>query len=252
MTLTSQQIERYKRQILIPEIGAQGQMRLLSSHVMVIGVGALGGPLALYLAAAGIGKLTLFDDDRVDLSNLQRQIHFTTDDIGKPKVFTLAARLAALNPDIDIDPHETRFTGQAESASATADLIIDASDNFTTRFAINAFSLQHDLPMLSGAVGRWDAQIGLFNAQDGSPCYRCWIGDAPDDATNCIDDGVSGPLCGLVASIMAMETVKICAGADSPLDGKILAISGLDLGVRRLALRADSACPICADALVVR
>lgn len=254
MSLTAEQLERYARHIMLRELGGVGQQRLLKAHVAIVGLGALGGPAALQLAAAGVGHLTLIDDDVVGLSNLQRQTHFAMTDIGAAKVDAAAARLAALNPDTSLATRRERLTdASARDLLNGADLVIDGVDSFAARFAIN--SACHDLgvPMVSGAVGRWSAQVATFKSgltkdrapAERLPCYRCLVAELPEAEETCAAVGVAGPLTAMIGSRLALEAVKEIAGAGTSLAGSLWLFDGLSGAARLVTLLADPACATC-------
>lgn len=239
-------IERFARHIVLREIGGPGQQALGRARVTIIGAGGLGAPAALYLAAAGVGQITLIDPDTVSLDNLQRQILFRTGDVGRSKVAIGAATLQDLNPGTRVLPVQAAIdTGNARPRLAGADLVLDGCDNFETRFAVNAASRALGVPLISGAVGRWDGQVSLFNANADAPCYRCWVPEIPPDAETCARVGVVGALTGVIGSIMALEAIKHICGAGETLDGRILLFDGLAMQSRTVRLRRDPDCPGC-------
>ncbi|GHA96747.1 thiamine biosynthesis protein ThiF [Algimonas arctica] len=244
--MKADQIERYARHLVLKEIGGSGQNALLAANVAIVGAGGLGGPAALYLAAAGVGQITLFDDDTVSLSNLQRQIQFETDNLGQSKVGALATRLRAVNPDVTVTPTPSRLSREnAAKLLQHHDLILDGSDRFATRFMINDAALALGIPLISGAVGRFDTQVGIF-AQPG-PCYRCFVPDLPPQEETCAEVGVVGALTGITGSMMAMETIKWITGAGIPLHGRLWMYDGLSAESRTVKLARDPACPACGD-----
>ncbi len=245
--LDDSQLLRYSRHILLPQFDIQGQQRVSRARVLIVGVGGLGSPVGLYLAAAGVGHLVLVDHDRVDVTNLQRQVVFTTDDVGRSKVEAAAAHLQRLNPEIRITPLAARLEGDALQAQvAQADVVVDASDNFPTRFALNAACVRHAKPLVSGAAIRMEAQISVFmNDHADSPCYRCLYKDEPGPTDACSQSGVLGPLVGIIGSMQALETLKILSGIGASLDGRLLVLDAQHLEWRTLRLRRDPACPIC-------
>jgi len=239
-------IERFARHIVLREIGGPGQQALARAHVAMIGAGGLGAPAALYLAAAGIGRLTLIDPDTVSLDNLQRQVLFRTGDVGRSKVETGAEALTALNPGTQVDTiGEAANDSNAERLLDGADLILDGCDNFQTRFAVNAASRKLGIPLISGAVGRWDGQVALFNASPDAPCYRCWVPEVPPDAETCARVGIVGALTGVVGSMMALEAIKHVCEAGETLDGRLWLFDGLSMDSRTVTLPRDPACPVC-------
>jgi molybdopterin/thiamine biosynthesis adenylyltransferase len=251
---TSDESERYARHILLKEIGGAGQQRLKAAHVVIVGVGGLGAPAALYLAAAGVGKLTLIDDDAVALSNLQRQILFRTSDVGVLKTDVAAAALAALNPHLEIVPKAVELNDlNAARLLAGADVVLDGTDDFATRFAVNAACHAAGAPLVSGAVGRWSGQLGVFasGATKGRPlaarlpCYRCLVPEAPPDAEHCAQTGVVGALTGVIGAAMALEAIKLITRAGAPLTGRLLLFDGLTGESRTVGLPPDPACQVC-------
>jgi len=236
--------ERYARHILLKEIGGPGQQRLMRTHVALVGAGGLGAPAALYLAAAGIGKLTLIDDDVVALSNLQRQVLYRSDEIGAFKVDRAAQSLAALNPNVVVTPLADRLSGQnAEHLLAGAHVVLDGTDDFATRFAVNRAARKLRIPLVSGAVGRWSGQVSVF--APGGPCYQCFVPEAPPDAETCAQVGIVGALTGVIGAVMALEAIKLIAQAGAPLTGRMLIFDGLSGEARTVMLQSDPACPVC-------
>ncbi len=256
MSLTPDQLERYARHIMLREIGGPGQQKLLKAHVALVGLGALGGPAALYLAAAGIGKLTLIDDDSVSLSNLQRQILFDTDDVGLPKTEVGGRRLAAINPGLSVELRATRLSpDNAADLLAGADIVVDGSDSFTTRFAVNHACHELGAALVSGAVGRWSAQVSVFKSgltrgkprAERLPCYRCLVSEMPETEETCAMVGVIGPLTGIVGARLALETVKEITGASASMAGRLWLFDGLSGDSRTVTLRVDPKCVICSQ-----
>ena len=244
MSLKADQIERHKRHILLKEIGGPGVGKLRAAKVAIIGAGALGGPCALYLAAAGVGEIEIWDDDTVDRSNLQRQVQFTEADIGKGKADLLCARLEALNPDVKTIARDARFTS---AAGATGDILIDATDNFETRFVLNQIAHTSGRPLVSGAASRWSGQVAVYASglSANAPCYQCFVPELPPEAEACDDVGVIGALTGMVGTNMALEVVKLLTGAGKPLIGRLLIIDGLSGENRVLKLRPNPDCSVC-------
>ncbi|WP_177420789.1 HesA/MoeB/ThiF family protein [endosymbiont of Lamellibrachia barhami] len=244
--MNDEQLLRYSRQIMLPSIGIEGQQRLLDASVLLIGLGGLGAPVAMYLAAAGVGRLTLVDFDQVDLSNLQRQIIHTTDRIGTPKVESARQALAALNPDIEIECLGHQLEGDELSAQVRrADLVVDACDNFATRFAINAACHENSTPLVSGAAIRMEGQVSVFPGKPGSPCYRCLYPENGQVEDTCTANGVLAPVVGIIGSIQATEAIKCLTGSGSTLDGRLLILDALHMQWRSLKLKADPHCPVC-------
>lgn len=243
MTFSDDEIERYARHLVLAEVGGPGQQRLKAARVAVVGLGGIGAPAALYLAAAGVGTLRLIDDDDVALSNLQRQIAFADDDIGRLKVEAGAERLTALNPHVEIEEAPERLTAaNAGWLLNGCDLVIDGTDDFETRFAVNDACLELRIPLVSGALGRWSGQVGVFR---GRPCYRCMVPEAPPDADTCARVGVVGALAGVVGSMAALEAIKLVAGAGDPLSGRLLLYDGLAGTARAVSVAPDPGCPAC-------
>ena len=246
MALITSQIERYARHLTLREIGGSGQNALLASRVAIIGAGGLGGPAGLYLAAAGVGNITLIDDDTVDASNLQRQVQFIPADIGTPKASTMGERLETLNPDCQVAHVAQRLSAEnAESLLKGHDVILDGTDSFASRFAVNAASKALSIPLVSGALGRFDLQLSVFNAAPTSPCYRCFVSEMPADEENCATHGVLGAIAGMGGSMMAMETIKLITGAGDPLDGRLYIFDALRAEGRTINLARDPNCPVC-------
>ncbi|MEQ8558562.1 MAG: HesA/MoeB/ThiF family protein [Henriciella sp.] len=244
MALTPEQLHRHSRHILLKEIGGPGVQRLLSASVSIVGAGALGGPCAMYLAAAGVGRIELWDDDSVDRSNLQRQVQFTEADTGRAKVDQLADRLKAAAPDCEVVCRRQRWS---EDEALSGRILIDGTDNFETRFALNRVAHASGRPLVSGAATRWSGQVSVFasGVEAGLPCYQCFVPQTPPDAEACEDVGVVGPVTGIIASHMALETVKLVTGAGRPLTGQVLILDGLSGVSRAVKLRPDTDCPVC-------
>lgn len=244
MALTPEQLDRHKRHILLKEIGGPGVQKLLGAHVSIVGAGALGGPCAMYLAAAGVGRIELWDADTVDRSNLQRQVQFIEADVGKAKVRVLAERLKAMDGDCAVSVRPRRWDVAHRLAGT---ILIDASDNFETRFALNRAAHASGRVLVSGAATRWAGQVAVFasGVEAGSPCYQCFVPATPPDAEACEDAGVVGPVTGIIASHMALETLKIVTGAGRALTGRVGLIDGLSGEVRSVKLPRDPACPVC-------
>ena len=238
---------RYKRHLMLPQLDIAGQQRLLDSSVLVVGTGGLGSPVLMYLAAAGIGRLHLYDDDTVELSNLQRQILFDSTVLGQSKADTAAARLRAINPDCEVLAVSTRLEGELlDDAVAGVDLVIDCSDNFDTRFAINRACVEQQKTLVSGAVIRMEGQVSVFSGHHpDKPCYQClYQPDAYNDET-CTSSGVLGPAVGVIGSILATEAVKLIAGIGDPLEGRLLLFDALAMRFNELKLKKDPGCPVC-------
>jgi adenylyltransferase/sulfurtransferase len=249
MHMNDDQLLRYSRHILLDQIGIAGQEKLLAAHALIIGAGGLGSPVALYLAAAGVGTISVVDDDTVALSNLQRQILYSDRDIGTAKVDAAGAAAVRLNPDITFNAIPQRI-GKDASADILAgvDVVIDGSDNFTTRLIVNDLCLAAKVPLVSAAIGQFHGQIGTFTGwQADAPCYRCFVGDAhdPDDCDDCATQGVLGAMCGLMGSFAAMEAIRALTGFGEPQQGRLHLFDGLTPSMRSIKLPKDPACSSC-------
>ena len=246
MKFTKKQIDRYSRQIILKKIGVLGQKKLLKSNVLIVGAGGLGSPIAIYLAALGLGKIGIVDKDNVEISNLSRQIIFTTSDVKKNKSTTAINKLKKINPDIQFQSFNKNLTERNISQIANNfDLIVDGSDNFRTRFLINDYCLQNKKILISGAISKFDGQVYTFNfSKKKSPCLRCFIPRMPrnPDIDNCEYEGVLGPLAGIIGSIQANEAVKEILGIGNSLCGHILIIDALKLTFRKVKLNKRSDC----------
>lgn len=241
------QLLRYSRQILLPQIEVQGQEKLARATVLIVGLGGLGSPVAMYLAAAGLGHLILVDFDCVDLSNLQRQIVHDTTQIGHAKVESARVRLQAMNPEIKISLINQRVEGDTFATQISrADVVVDCSDNFATRFAINAACVHQKKPLVSGAAQRFSGQVAVFALDSQSPCYRCLYTDEEGEQETCTATGIIAPLGGIIGSIQALETMKIILSIGDVLNGRLLLLDALTLEWRTLKIRRDPACPVCA------
>ena len=242
------QLQRYSRHILLDEIGIEGQQALLDAHVLVIGAGGLGSPAAMYLAASGVGKLTLVDDDTVDLTNLQRQIAHTTARVGQPKVQSALASLTGINPEIEIVALQERLDGaRLEQLVASSTVVLDCTDNFATRHAINRACVAARVPLVSGAVIRFDAQVSVFDARTGTqPCYSCLF---PQDQQftdeACSTMGVFAPLVGVVGAMQAAEALKLVMGVGQSLAGRLLLLDGLHMEWSSMQVARDPGCTVC-------
>ena len=246
--MNDEQLLRYSRHILLPQIGIEGQERLLAARALVIGAGGLGSPVALYLAAAGVGSITLCDDEAVDLTNLQRQIAHRTESIGRKKVDSARATLAAINPEVRVAALAERVDEKRlEALALDADVVIDGSDNFATRHAANRVCVRLKKPLVSGAAVRFDGQVAVFDLRaPGSPCYACLFpehGESED--VRCAVMGVFAPLTGIIGSIQAAEALKLITGAGETLAGRLLLLDTLAMQVRTIMLARDPACEVC-------
>jgi molybdopterin-synthase adenylyltransferase len=251
MSLTDTELERYARHIVLREIGGPGQMRLRAARVLVVGAGGLGAPALLYLAAAGVGQIGIVDDDRVSLSNLQRQVLYGVDDIGAPKAERAAAALARLNPHVAVVAHVRRL-GADDAAALVAghDLVLDGCDNFATRYAVNAACVAAGVPLIAAAMSQWEGQISLYDPKRGGPCYACIFPEPPAQglAPTCAEAGIVGALPGVMGSLMALEAVKHLARAGRSLAGRLLIFDGLDMQARTIAIAPRAECGVCGGA----
>ena len=246
--MNDEQLLRYSRQIMLPQVDIEGQEKLLNAHVLIIGAGGLGSPASIYLTAAGVGTLTMYDDDQVDLSNLQRQITHYTDDIGTDKVISTQQTLNKINPDTRVFAIKRRLEGgELEKAVSGADVILDCSDNFSTRFAINKACVQHKKPLVSGAAIRFEGQVSVFATDEDSPCYNCLYAESGEELQNCATNGVISPITGIIGSIQAMEAMKIIMNIGETLAGRLLLLDGLSMQWNEMKLRKNSNCPTCKD-----
>jgi adenylyltransferase/sulfurtransferase len=247
--LTPAELVRYARHLTLPQVGIEGQQRLARARVLLIGAGGLGSPAALYLAAAGVGTLGIVDDDRVDLTNLQRQVLHGTAMLGLPKTLSAEARLHDLNPTVQVEPHEERLTGaNALGLVRQYDLVLDGSDNFPTRYLVNDAAVLTGRPSVYGSIFRFDGQVAVFGVGSG-PCYRCLYPEppAPELVPSCAEAGVLGVLPGIIGTLQALEAIKLILGVGEPLVGRLLLLDGLRLRFRDLIVRRNPACPVCGD-----
>ena len=245
---SEEQIHRYARHILLPEVGGVGQAKLLAAKVLVIGAGGLGSPLILYLAAAGVGTIGVVDDDHVELSNLQRQILHGTEAVGSPKVESAARTVASINPEVKLVPHPARLTtANVDALIADYDIIADGSDNFATRFLVNDAAQAAGKTLVSAAVLRFEGQISTF--KPGGPCYRCLYPDTLSDADqpNCGQAGVFGAMAGVMGSLQALEVLKEIVGIGDSLSGSLLLVDGLSASFRKVRLPRDPHCSCCGE-----
>ena len=245
--LNHDEVKRYSRHLIMPEVGVQGQKKLKKASVLLIGTGGLGSPLGLYLASAGVGRIGLVDFDVVDFTNLQRQILYTTEDVGKPKLEAAKARLQAINPFITIDTHETRLSSEnAMEILKPYDVIVDGTDNFPTRYLVNDACVLLGKPNVYGSIFRFEGQASVFDASRG-PCYRCLYPEPPPPGLvpSCAEGGVLGILPGIIGTIQATETIKLIIETGEPLIGRLLLFNALKMRFRELKLRKSPTCPIC-------
>lgn len=256
MSFSAEERERYARHILLKEIGGPGQQRLKGATAALVGAGGLGAPAALYLAAAGVGHLRIIDHDAVSLSNLQRQVIYRGMDVGAPKAERVRAVLHELNEHVDVEPVAQRLTpANASYLLKGADIVLDGTDDFETRFAVNAACHELGLTLVSGAVGRWQGQVANFKSgltktmpdDQRSPCYRCLVRNTPPEAETCAQTGIVGALTGVIGSMMALEAIKEIAQAGESLAGRLLIYDALDAETRVVKLPRDPKCPVCGD-----
>ena len=252
--LDHSEVARYGRHLVLPEVGPEGQLRLRAASVLVVGAGGLGSPLALYLAAAGVGRIGLVDFDRVELSNLQRQILYGTSDVGRPKVAAALERLADVNPHVSLQCHEARFSvDNALELVSDYDVIVDGTDNFPTRYLVNDACVLSGKPNVYGSIFRFEGQVSVFSAGRG-PCYRCLFPEPPDAGAvpSCAEGGVLGVLPGVIGTLQATETLKWILGRGDSLCGRLLLFDALEMRFREVELRRDPACPVCGEAPTIR
>ena len=242
--MEDQQLLRYSRQIMLPGVDVAGQQRLLDSRVLIIGAGGLGSPVAMYLAAAGVGQLVLVDFDEVDLSNLQRQILHGSHDLGRPKVESARDTLGVINPEVVVTAINQKLEGGALLAEVEqADVVVDASDNFATRFTVNDACVTAKKPLVSGAAIRMEGQVSVFhNERPNSPCYRCLYRDEGELSQSCSENGVLAPVVGIIGTIQATEVLKVLLGIGDTLDGRLLLLDAMSMEWRSMKLRKDPAC----------
>ena len=248
--LTRQEMQRYSRHLIMPEVTAEGQKRLKAASVLCVGAGGLGSPATLYLAAAGVGTLGLVDFDRVDLTNLQRQVLHGTKDVGRSKLESARDRLQDINPEIELKLHECRFSSDnAEQIVADYDVVVDGSDNFATRYLSNDVCVFTRKPNVYGSVFRFEGQTTVFAPHSGGPCYRCLFPEPPppESVPNCAQAGVLGVLPGIIGMLQAIETIKLILGIGDPLIGRLLHFDALKVHFRELKLRRDPQCPVCGE-----
>jgi molybdopterin/thiamine biosynthesis adenylyltransferase/rhodanese-related sulfurtransferase len=248
--LDEDQRNRYSRHLLIPEVGEEGQRRLLQSSILLIGAGGLGSPSALYLAAAGVGRIGIVDDDAVDASNLQRQVLHSTAELGRPKAQSAKQRLEELNPDVDVVTYEERLTSENVDRILRDgwDLVVDGADNFPTRYLLNDASVWHDVPVVHGSIFRFEGQVTVFKPGEG-PCYRCLFPQPPPPelAPSCAEGGVLGVLPGVIGSLQANEALKLALGIGEPAIGRLLLFDALSARLDEVAVRRDPDCPVCGE-----
>ncbi|MEM7496789.1 MAG: molybdopterin-synthase adenylyltransferase MoeB [Pseudomonadota bacterium] len=251
MSFGSDELERYARHLVLHEIGGPGQQRLKAARVVVIGAGGLGCPALLYLAAAGVGRIAVVDDDTVSLSNLQRQVLYATAEVGRPKAQAAAAALGRLNEHVAVEPVAVRLDRDNVAAVLRgADIVLDGSDNADTRYTVNEAAIAAGIPLVAGAIGRWEGQVGVFDSARGGPCYACAFPEAPDPALvpACAAAGVLGALAGVIGAMQAVEAVKVLTGAGETLAGRLLLYDALRAETRVLRLSRREGCAACGGA----
>jgi molybdopterin/thiamine biosynthesis adenylyltransferase len=250
LNLDPDQLDRYSRHIIMDDVGPEGQGALLDARVLVVGAGGLGSPIIQYLAAAGVGTLGIVDDDVVERSNLQRQVVHGVDDVGRPKVDSAAEFVAEINPDVDVEPRETRLApDNVEDTIADYDFVVDGSDNFRTRYLVNDACTLAGTPFSHGAIFRFEGQVTTFPQEEESPCYRCLFPEAPPEGTvpDCATAGVLGVLPGTVGCIQATETVKQVLGSGEVLDGRMIFYDALEMSFDEVTMRRNPDCPVCGE-----
>ncbi|MBI5469531.1 MAG: molybdopterin-synthase adenylyltransferase MoeB [Deltaproteobacteria bacterium] len=255
MDFTEEQIERYSRHIILPEVGGRGQAKLLKSKVFVLGAGGLGSPALLYLAAAGVGTIGMADGDCVDMSNLQRQVIHNTGTVGKPKVFSARESIEKLNPDVKVEALHGRLTvDNIREIIREYDVILDGSDNFPTRFLMNDAAFFENKPLISGSMFRFDGQVSIFNPNKGFPCYRCLYPEPPPKGLvpSCQEAGVLGALAGVIGVLQAVETVKMVLGIGDTLEGHLMIFDALKMTFRKVRVRKDPECALCGEFATIK
>ena len=245
--MKDEQLLRFSRQIMLPTMDVAGQQELVDATVLIVGMGGLGCPAAMYLSAAGVGHLVIADDDTVEITNLQRQIAHEQSNLGESKVSSAEATLKGLNPDVRITQIKNRLEGDLlEQAVVSADVVVDASDNFNTRFAVNQSCLKNKKPLVSGAAIRMEGQIAVFDSGNPeSPCYQCLYSECGDDDASCSQNGVMAPLVGIIGSVQAMETIKLITGIGNSLVGRLWLLDAVTMQWREMKLPRDPSCPAC-------
>ena len=245
--MNDDQLLRYSRQIMLPQCDITGQQKLVAARVLIVGAGGLGSPAAMYLAAGGVGQITIYDDDTVDFSNLQRQIAHHTDDVGMDKVISTRNTLKQLNPDVQVTAVKQRLSGkQLEEEVKKAEVVLDCSDNFATRFAINKACVVFQKPLVSGAAIRFEGQVSVFTpGVNDSPCYNCLYKNEGEEMQNCATNGVIAPITGIVGSIQALEAMKLIIEVGETLTGRLLLIDGLTMNIKTMRFKKNAGCPTC-------
>ena len=249
-TFTEDEVVRYARHIILPQIGGEGQRKLLDASVLCVGAGGLGSPIAMYLAAAGVGRIGIVDFDRVDLTNLQRQIAHGTSDVGRPKVGSAADTLRELNPGVEVVPHDVVLTSEnAFEVLGPYDIVVDGSDNFPVRYLVNDATQMLGKPLVYGSIYQFEGQATVFLPGRESPCYRCLFPQPPPPGSvpNCAEAGVFGVLPGIVGCIQATEAIKLITGIGNPLVGRLLVFDALEMDFQTVKIRWDRDCPVCGE-----
>ena len=255
MDFTEEQIERYSRHIILPEVGGKGQARLLKSKVFVLGAGGLGSPALLYLAAAGVGTIGMADGDCVDMSNLQRQIIHNNERVGTPKVLSAKETINKLNPDVNVEPFHGRLTvDNIREIIRDYDVVLDGSDNFPTRFLMNDAAFFEHKPLVSGSMFRFDGQVSVFHPRKGFPCYRCLYPEPPPKGLvpSCQEAGVLGALAGVIGVLQAVETIKLLLGIGDTLEGHLMIFDALKMSFRKVRVRKDPECALCGENATIK
>ena len=255
MDFTEEQIERYSRHIILPEVGGKGQARLLKSKVFVLGAGGLGSPSLLYLAAAGVGTIGIADGDSVDMSNLQRQIIHNNERVGIPKVLSAKETINKLNPDVNVEPFHGRLTvDNIREIIRDYDVVLDGSDNFPTRFLMNDAAFFEHKPLVSGSMFRFDGQVSVFHPRKGFPCYRCLYPEPPPKGLvpSCQEAGVLGALAGVIGVLQAVETIKLLLGIGDTLEGHLMIFDALKMSFRKVRVRKDPECALCGENATIK
>jgi molybdopterin-synthase adenylyltransferase len=247
--MNDNQLLRYSRQIMLPQCDIAGQQKLLAARILIVGAGGLGSPAAMYLAVGGVGHITIYDNDEVDLSNLQRQIAHHTDDVGMDKVISTHNTLKELNPDVEVTAVKQRLQGeQLDEEVKKADVVLDCSDNFDTRFAINTACVAFQKTLVSGAAIRFEGQVSVFTPGiNDSPCYNCLYKNEGEEIQNCATNGVIAPITGIVGSIQALEAMKIILNTGESLTGRLLLIDGLTMNIKTMRFKKNPGCPTCGN-----
>jgi molybdopterin-synthase adenylyltransferase len=247
--MNDNQLLRYSRQIMLPQCDITGQQKLLNASVLIVGAGGIGSPVAIYLAATGVGHITIYDNDEVDLSNLQRQIAHHTSDVGIDKVISTRNTLNQLNPDVSVTAVKQKLMAeQLDEEVKKADVVLDCSDNFATRFSINKACVDFKKPLVSGAAIRFEGQVSVFTpGKNDSPCYNCLYKNESEDQQNCATNGVIAPITGIVGSIQALEAIKLIINIGDTLTGRLLLIDGLTMNIRTMQFKRNTGCPTCGN-----